>query len=370
MAARVTRGFHHPRRAGTERDGIAGGDRLVQLRQPVRIGGGAHHFGAVARANLVCAGDVVAVVMGEQDHVQSAASGIDGSGDRGDFGGVNDRGGTRGGALQQPGVIVGQDGHGSCFDHGRRVHQVRVGAQTCYTQSMATDVQAATEFYASRRGAVAARLLRARLALLWPSLAGQSVLGLGYAAPYLRLWREDARHCIAMTPSQIGIARWPAGAPNLTCTADEHGLPFADSSFDRVLVVHALESAERVGRMLREVWRVLKDDGRLVIVAPNRAGLWAHTEGTPFGQGQPFSPGQIDRLLRETLFHVERRDMALFVPPVDWRVLLRSAPFWETAGRRLLPGFAGVTITEASKDIYAVMPIEGRLRRTILAEAA
>ena len=84
----------------------------------------------------------------------------------------------------------------------------------------------------------------------------------------------------------------------------------------------------------------------------------------------PFSPGQIDRLLRETIFHVERRDIALFVPPVDWRVLLRSAPFWETAGRRLLPGFAGVTITEASKDIYAVMPIEGRLRRTILAEAA
>ena len=253
------------------------------------------------------------------------------------------------------------------------MHQLTPPTQTarsCYQRIMATDVHAATDFYASRRGAVAARLLRARLVLLWPSLAGQSVLGLGYAAPYLRLWRDDARHCVAMTPSQIGIARWPAGAPNLSCTADEDALPFADSSFDRVLVVHGLEAAERAGRMLREVWRVLKDDGRLLIVAPNRAGLWAHTESTPFGQGQPFSPGQIDRLLRDTIFHVERRDTALFAPPVDWRLLLRSAPFWETAGRRLLPRFAGVTITEAHKDVYAVMPIKGRLRRTILAEAA
>ena len=145
--------------------------------------------------------------------------------------------------------------------------------------------------------------------------AGQSVLGIGYAAPYLRLWREQAARCIALTPAQIGAARWPAGAPNLSCTAEEDALPFADLTFDRVLLVHGLEAAENARRLLREIWRVLKDDGRLLVVAPNRSGMWAYGESTPFGHGQPYSPGQIGRLLAASLFRVERRDTALYLPP-------------------------------------------------------
>ncbi len=72
---------------------------------------------------------------------------------------------------------------------------------------MATDTHAASEFYATRRGAVAARLVRERLAMVWPTLPGQTVLGLGYAAPYLRLWREEAARCIVLTPAQVGAAR-------------------------------------------------------------------------------------------------------------------------------------------------------------------
>lgn len=235
---------------------------------------------------------------------------------------------------------------------------------------MVADAQAAAEFYASTRGAVAARLLRERLALMWPSLAGQSVLGLGYAPPYLRLWREEAARCISLTPAQIGMATWPAGGPGLSCVAEEDALPFPDLSFDRVLLVHGLEAAEHVRRLLREVWRVLRDDGRLLIVAPNRRGMWAHVESTPFGQGQPYSPGQIGRLLTGAMFSVERRDTALYLPPTGLRVVLRGAPLWERTGRLLLPQFAGVTLTEAVKDVYAAVPVKGVVRRRlVLAEA-
>jgi SAM-dependent methyltransferase len=231
---------------------------------------------------------------------------------------------------------------------------------------MATDTHAAAEFYASARGGVAARLLRERLTLIWPSVAGQAVLGLGYAAPYLRLWREDAARCIALMPAQIGAARWPAGSPCLSCTAEEDSLPFADMSFDRILVVHGLEAAENARKLLRELWRVLKDDGRLLIVTPNRSGMWAHLEATPFGQGQPYSPGQIGRLLAGAMFRVERRDTALYVPPSRLRVILRAAPLIERSGRRLLPGLAGVTLTEASKDAFAVLPLQPAPRRRLV----
>ena len=123
--------------------------------------------------------------------------------------------------------------------------------------------------------------------------------------------------------------------------------------------------------MLREVWRVLRDDGRLIVVVPNRMGAWAHVESTPFGHGQPYSPGQIDRLLADSLFRVEQRDTALHLPPVRLRLALRTAYAWEAGGRRLLPQFAGVTITEATKDVYAAMPVSGaRRRRIVLRQAA
>ena len=235
---------------------------------------------------------------------------------------------------------------------------------------MATDAHSAAEFYASSRGAVPALLLRERLRRLGPSLRAQNVLGIGYTAPYLRLWREDAARCIALTPAQIGAARWPAGAANLSCTAEEDALPFPDLCFDRVLLVHGLEAAENARRLLREVWRVLKDDGRLLVVAPNRRGMWAHVESTPFGQGAPYSPGQIGRLLADALFRVEQRDSALYVPPTRLRVVLRGARLWERAGRRVLPHLAGVTVTEAVKDVYAAVPLQAvQRRRMVLADA-
>jgi SAM-dependent methyltransferase len=236
---------------------------------------------------------------------------------------------------------------------------------------MTADVHGAADFYGTARGAVAARLLRERLALLWPDLVRQSVLGIGFAVPYLRPWREHAASCIALTQAQSGVARWPLGARNLSCTAEEDALPFADLTFDRILLVHGLETAENARRLLREIWRVLKDDGRLLVVAPNRRGMWAYVEATPFGHGQPYSPGQVGRLLAGALFRVERRDAALYLPPTNLRLVLRSARLLERSGRRFMPGLAGVTITEAVKDAYAAMPLRAvPQRRLVLAEAA
>jgi len=213
--------------------------------------------------------------------------------------------------------------------------------------------------------------VRKRLALAWPDMTGLAVLGLGYAVPYLRPWRDSAARCVAATPAQTGAARWPVGSPNLTCTIEEDSLPFPDLCFDRVLLVHGLEAAENAPRMLREVWRVLKDDGRLLVVAPNRMGLWAHFESTPFGHGQPYSPGQIGRLLATSLFRVEQRDSALYLPPARLRIVLRSAPIWENGGRQLAPRLAGVTITEAVKDVYAALPVQrAQRRRLVFSQAA
>jgi SAM-dependent methyltransferase len=232
---------------------------------------------------------------------------------------------------------------------------------------MAVDGYLVGQFYGSSRGAMACALLLARLRLTWPSLAGLSVLGLGYAAPYLDSWPDAERRLEAM-PGPACLGPWAPDGRSLSCAVDEEALPFADLSLDRVLLVHGLEAADNARGMLREVWRVLKDDGRLLVVAPNRRGMWAHLEATPFGQGHPYSPGQIGRLLSSSLFRVERRDTALHVPPLA--LPPRAARAIESAGRWLLPGIGGLTIAEAVKDVYAAMPVARARRRVVLSRAA
>lgn len=238
---------------------------------------------------------------------------------------------------------------------------------------MTADAEATARFYAGLQGRVVTRLLADRINLLLPNVAGTSVLGIGHAGPYLppHAGPGAARLCVALSQAQLGASFWPPHGPSLACTSEEDALPFPDLSFDRVLLVHGLEAADNARRLLREAWRVLKDDGRLIVVAPNRRGLWAYVESTPFGQGQPYSPGQIGRLLRAALFAIETRDTALYMPPWRWRVVLRGARFWEGAGRALASQLAGVTITEASKDLYGIMPTgQGARRRTVVTEQA
>ena len=236
---------------------------------------------------------------------------------------------------------------------------------------MRADTHSAVTFYGSARGGVACRLVRHKLLEIWPDLTTLEVLGLGFASPYLRAWRGQASRCIAAYPTQVGSVRWPQIAANLACAVEDHALPFPDLSFDRVLLVHGLEVAESPRVLLREVWRVLKDDGRLLVVTPNRIGLWAQMESTPFGHGQPYSSGQIGRLLVSQMFRVERRDFALYVPPTRLRLMLRSAQLLEQIGHAALPHLGGVTITEAIKDAYAVMPLKpAKAFRRLLTEAA
>ncbi len=235
---------------------------------------------------------------------------------------------------------------------------------------MAIDARDAAGFYATPLGRLTAGLLRQKLAALWPDCAGLSVLGLGFTGPYLELWREQAVRCLAVSPRDMGPAPWPAGRASLSCLAEEDAMPFPDLMFDRILLVHGLEQADNARRILREAWRLLKDDGRLIVVVPNRHGMWAHAESTPFGHGQPYSEGQLGRLLGNLFFHVEAHVPALFAPPCGWTPMLRGFGLYEQTGRLLAPQLAGLTIAEASKDVHGIVPLRQKAPgRRVLVDA-
>jgi SAM-dependent methyltransferase len=230
-------------------------------------------------------------------------------------------------------------------------------AVPAYIPRMSGEVHGLQEFYAAPPGQVAQRLLAQRIGALWPDCTGLDVLGLGWALPYMGLWSAQRGRRITLVPASFGPPRGGApGEPRGCALTDDHDLPLPDRSLDRILLVHGLEASERARPLLRECWRVLRDDGRLMVVAPNRLGCWALFDHTPFGQGRPYSRGQLSRLLEAQLFHVLRREAALFVPPFPWRFALQGARLWEVLGRAVARRFAGVTLIEAEKDMFAALP--------------
>jgi len=221
------------------------------------------------------------------------------------------------------------------------------------------------DFYHGSLGQAVRRVLRGRIRALWPDTKGLSVLGLGYATPFLGPLRADADRVLAVMPAQQGVVRWPADGPSLTTLADETDLPLADLSIDRALLIHSAECAEQIRPMLREAWRVLAGNGRLLVIVPSRRVLWARFDRTPFGHGRPYSRGQLTRLLRDNLFTPIESHNALFCPPLAWRLLLRAAPAWEAVGQRWFSTFGGLIMIEATKQIYAApnaIPVRRRAR--------
>lgn len=225
------------------------------------------------------------------------------------------------------------------------------------------DVIDLREFYNSRLGLAVRRILRQRLRAIWPDLQGLRVLGLGYATPYLRIFETETERVLAAMPAQQGVSRWPRGKPGRVMLVEEGELPLPDSSVDRILLVHALENSDAVREMLREVWRVLTPQGRILAVVPNRRGLWAHIESTPFGQGRPYTPPQLTHLMRDSGFSPLQAQSALWLPPWDRGFVLRAAAAWERTGEWLWSRFSGVLLLEAEKQVYGVTPLKPQRAR-------
>ena len=217
---------------------------------------------------------------------------------------------------------------------------------------MFLDVLDLKTFYGQKLGKVAAHYINRQIKLVWPNLKGLRVLGVGYCLPYMRSMRGNAERTIAFMPAAQGAVYWPSDGSSLTTLIDYDNLPLPDSSVDRIMLIHILELADNPAEHLREIWRVLTPGGRVLIVVPNRRGVWARLEHTPFAFGRPFSKGQLTHLLRDTQFTPLRWNDALYFAPFKGKSLLGPAQLWERLGRRLWPLFSGVLIVEATKLLH------------------
>jgi SAM-dependent methyltransferase len=217
---------------------------------------------------------------------------------------------------------------------------------------MYRDIAEIRQFYHSSLGYLTVKHLAAAINETWPDFmpVDAPCVGVGYAIPYLN---DTAPHIAVMSATQ-GVVRWPSRGPNKTVLTADHVLPFADNTIDRLLFVHAIENADYLRELMADAWRVLAPNGRMMIIVPNRRGLWSRVDKTPFGHGRPYTMKQMRNLLREADFVVENHTRALYFFPSHSPILRMIAPFMEKFGRKIAPKFGGIILIEASKKLYNV----------------
>ena len=230
---------------------------------------------------------------------------------------------------------------------------------------MNPDVKRLIGFYKSPLGKIARMLVREQVIGLSGNVDKRRVLGLGFASPYLRLTLDKAERVLAFMPARQGASAWPREGPSHTVLCDPLEMPLTDSSIDLIIAVHVFEHAADAEELMREIWRIAAPNARLIVVVPRRRGMWAAADNQPFGDGNPFSKSQLERLLRDHSFVPEHWRTALHLPPLNHRFFIKLARFLERFGRLFGALFSGVFVVSAKKELFPAVPRRKRLERYV-----
>lgn len=230
---------------------------------------------------------------------------------------------------------------------------------------MYLDIHSLQTFYRSPLGKKVQQNLSAALQPHIPMRNDERIMGLGYCVPYLEPFRLKCDACFAFMPARQGASTWPDSQNVATALVFEEDLPLADSCLDKIILVHALEQTENAIETLREIWRVLAPNGKLIIIVANRRGLWAGSDATPFGSGEPYSRGQLHQIVTNAGFTCQSLSETLHFLPQKNLNIRRFSKLFEKMQKRFFPYFGGVLILEATKHINQGIPLLKRNSRRI-----
>ena len=173
----------------------------------------------------------------------------------------------------------------------------------------------------------------------------------GYNALQLGFPEHDFLHS-SRIPLRFSAGNQAGNAVRLICTE----LPFDCDSLDLVVLPHVLEFSEHPHQVLREVARVLRPEGSLIISGFNPRSLWGFRRALGRRQGYPWQ-GQFIALprLKDWLallgFEVAGGRFTAYAPPFQKTKWLERYAFMEKAGDRWWAVSGGVYFLHAIKRV-------------------
>jgi len=212
---------------------------------------------------------------------------------------------------------------------------------------------------------------RALLAMLDPLLPGRdlSLLDVGCGAGNMihHLSRYGQVKGVEVDPRPVAVARrrgYDVDQGDAT-----HRLAYDDASFDAVTALDVIEHNADDMSILREVQRVLKPGGQVVITVPAFMWLWSHNDDLN-AHVRRYAAGELRRKLQATGFRIRRLSYNNFfvfplAAPLIW-LRRRSDRQPELASHHLSQDEYQVEMEPVSPLVNAVLTIVGWAEAHIL----
>jgi SAM-dependent methyltransferase len=127
---------------------------------------------------------------------------------------------------------------------------------------------------------------------------------------------------VEISPWAAGFAREKTGLDVITGSLEE--VAYHSDMFDVVVVNHVLEHVPDPGALLREIRRIVKPDGLVVVGVPNAGSIMARLAGAKWASLRPeehrwhFTPETIKALVRKEGLHLLRFEARDNYAAVGW----------------------------------------------------
>jgi SAM-dependent methyltransferase len=183
-----------------------------------------------------------------------------------------------------------------------------------------------------------------------------------FGEQFLQIGRWGDRHTFLRyaRTQRRALADWRPGA-DADLITDPEQLAIASDSVDAVLLPHALEQTASPHALLREVDRVLRADGHLILLCFAPGGLWGlrhvlSKRGYPDGREHRLREGRLRDWLELLSFEVGEVTRFCHTLPLDGFKQLRVLPREERA-HRWLPMLGAGFMLRAQKRVRPLTPV-------------
>lgn len=158
------------------------------------------------------------------------------------------------------------------------------------------------------------------------------------------------------------------GEPDLAAQvrANPSMLPIASDSVDLVILMHHLSNSSEPHAILREAFRILIPEGKLIIIDFNPISLWglrhfftSWLEHVPF-KGHFFTAKRIDDWMRLLGFDQNRLYRAGYLPPLQKPSVTRHLGWLEKGMRNWFTRFGAINLMVYSKSVSPLTPVRHR----------
>ncbi|EHD14320.1 hypothetical protein CIN_02520 [Commensalibacter intestini A911] len=212
--------------------------------------------------------------------------------------------------------------------------------------------------------------LQHKLAQIWPDLYGLSFLSTGQTLPLIprNIWYpHDHIHGI-FNITENNYLKYLTGYNPQICCFSIVSFPFQDCSIDRILYIHDKTiTKEQFDLFLRSCWKTLSDDGKIILLLPNKLGWWSVIENISLRYRNTFFIQKLNIVLKQQMFRISHYEKVLYFPPRIMNIAsLRTNRILEFIGLFFVPFGGGYHLIEIEKNLYAPITVAPLKKNYIL----